>query len=179
MVVALWLLLASLPASATDVCDAQMPSALKAGMEKAFPRFRTPVSTDNLAEDVQWEITQGRDGCLGISRADFDGNGDTDFLVALTERDGPGAIVVAALSDGGEWRLHKLGTWAEGRSRLYVGVEKPGIYRRTAALEGPLEAGEVDPLECSNPVAVFGATESSGIAFCYGTGQWQYVSISD
>lgn len=178
-ILAVWLVLASLPAFAADACDAQIPSALKVQIEEAFPRFRTPVTTDNLAEDVEWDRSQGRKGCLGIAQADFDGDGATDFLFGLTEREGPGGVVVAALSSGDEWQFHQLGAWAEGRSRLYVGIEKPGTYWRTAALDGPLAAGEVNPLECPNAVALYGAAESSAVAFCYGPAQWQYVWVSD
>lgn len=166
-------------ALAADACDAQVPSALKTEIEKAFPAFRTPVTTDNLAEDVKWDLEQKGKGCLGVAKADFDGNGAKDFLLGLTASKGAGAIVLVALSSNGAWQFHQLGAWPEGRSRLYVSAKKPGTYVRTEALDGPLEPGEISPLNCRHPVAVFGATESSGVAYCYKQTKWQHVWISD
>jgi hypothetical protein len=173
------LTLTNFPAIATDACDAQVPRALKAEIEKAFPAFRTPVATDNLAEDVKWDLEQKGKGCLGVAKADFDGNGTKDFLLGLTARKGTGATVLIALSLNGAWQFHQLDAWPEGRSRLYVSAEKPGTYVRTEALEDPLEPGEMSPLKCQNPVAVFGATESTGVAYCYKKNKWQHVWVSD
>ncbi len=171
--------LTSLPAVAGDACGAQLPSALKAQVAKAFPAFRTPAATDNLPEDVEWDLKQKGKGCLGVAIADFDGNGTQDFLLGLTAKKDGGAIVLVALSRSGKWQFHQLDAWPEGRSRLYVSAEKPGVYVRTQALDGPLEPGEVSPLNCSHSVAVFGATESTGVAYCYKKGKWPYVWVSD
>jgi len=176
---AVLLSLTSLPAIAGDACDAQLPSALKARVATAFPAFRTPAVTDNLPEDVEWDLKQKGKGCLGVAKADFDGNGTQDFLLGLTAKKGDRAIVLVALSRRGKWQFHQLDMWPEGRSRLYVSADKPGVYVRTEALDGPREHGEVSPLRCSHSVAVFGTTESTGVAYCYKKGKWPYVWVSD
>jgi hypothetical protein len=167
------------PIFAADSCEAQIPSSLKVALSKAFPKFRAPLATDNLAEDIEWDLKEGRKGCLGVAVADFDGDGTKDLLLGLTALRGSGALIVVALARGKNWKLETLNEWPEGRSRLYVAADKPGVYRRTEALDGPLEPGEVNPLTCRHWVAIFGATESSGVAYCYNNHRWQHVWISD
>jgi hypothetical protein len=181
MRIALFVLLALLPLQALseDACDAKLPSELKILAAETFPEYRTPVVADNMQEDVDWNLQQKGDGCLAVARADFDGNEQTDVLIGLTERNGKGAKVVVALSREGSWELSELATWAHGRSRLYVDAEGAGSYERSPALEGPLEPGEEDHIECQNSVAIFGATESTGIAYCFKNHAWTYVWISD
>lgn len=178
-ILAALLSLTSAPAIAGDVCDAQLPSALRAQVVETFAKFRTPAVRDNLPEDVEWNHQHQGNGCLGVAKADFDGDGRQDFLLGLTAKQGNGAIVLAALSRGGKWQFHRLAVWPEGRSRLYVSAENPGVYVRTEALDGPLQHGEVSPLKCFHPVAVFGTTESTGVAYCYKKGKWPHVWISD
>jgi len=173
------LMLLGAPGIAADPCEVQIPSSLKVAVGKAFSKFRAPLSTDNLAEDIEWDLKEGRKGCLGVAIADFDGDGTKDFLLGLTALRGSGALVVVALARGKNWKLETLSEWPEGRDRLYVAVDKPGVYRRTEALDGPLEPGEIDPLRCLHSAAVFGATESSGVAYCYNNHRWQHVWVSD
>lgn len=171
-------MLTTTPVLAADACSSKFPEGLKATVTAAFPTFRLPLVTDNLTEDVAWSEEQTGNSCLGAAQADFDGNGTKDFLLGLTEKKGVGAIVVAALSQDGKWRLHELDSWPEGRSRLYVAADKAGAYE--SVFEGePSEKGEVNHLVCSHAVAVFGATESSGVAYCYRRGAWQHTWISD
>jgi len=177
-ILAVLLTFTALPALAADACHAQLPKGLKAAVAAAFPAFRLPSVADNLAEDVAWSKEQTGNACLGVAKADFDSNGKPDWLLGLTAKNGNGALVLVALSLGGKWRLHKLDTWPEGRSRLYVTTDSPGTY--DSVLEGePSEQGEVNRLICPHAVAVFGATESSGVAYCYSRKGWQHTWISD
>jgi len=167
------------PALGADSCQVQIPASLKVALAKAFPKFRAPIATDNLAEDIEWDLKEGRNGCLGVAIADFDGDGARDLLLGLTALKGPGALIVVALARGKSWKLETLDEWSRDRNRLYVAADKPGVYRRTEALDGPLEPGEIDPLRCLHSAAMFGATESSGVAYCYNNHRWQHVWISD
>ena len=177
-ILAALLTLTAPPALASDACNSLLSEDLAATVTAAFPAFRLPLVTDNLAEDVAWSKEQTGNACLGVAQADFDGNGTKDWLLGLVEKKGAGALVVAALSRGGKWQLHELDSWPEGRSRLYVAVDKAGTYG--SVLEGePSEKGEVNHLVCSHAVAIFGATESSGVAYCYRHGTWQHTWISD
>lgn len=164
---------------ATDSCDDQLPESLKSMIPEIFPGFRAPNTNDNLADDVEWDLKEGGRGCLGVASADFDGAGDQDFILGLSAVQGSDALVAVALAQGQSWKLQVLSERGGPRSRLYVTTDKPGTYRRTEALDGPLEAGEVDTLECAHSVAVYGAVESSGVAYCYSNGQWQHVWVSD
>lgn len=178
-IIAAILILFSGPAYAADSCAAQIPSSLKVALAKAFPNFRAPLATDNLEEDIEFDLKKGGKGCLGVAVADFDGDGTKDILLGLTALKGSGALIVVALAPGKDWKLESLDEWPEGRISLYVKANTPGVYRRTKASDGPLEPGEVNPLTCPHSVAVFGATESSGVAYCYNNQRWQHVWISD
>jgi len=48
------------PAFAADSCEVQIPSSLKIALGKVFPKFRAPLATDNLAEDIEWDLKEGR-----------------------------------------------------------------------------------------------------------------------
>lgn len=166
-------------ALAGDACSSQLPIALQSALASAFPNFRVPTVTDNLPEDAQWNLEHHGTGCLGVAAADFDGNGTKDYVIGLTALRGTGAAVVVALFRNSKWQLRQLSAWPDGRSRLYVSTEEPGKYVRTEALDGPLEPGEAAHFTCRNPVAVFGGVESSGVAYCYKSGAWPHVWISD
>ena len=144
------------------------------------PGFRMPLSTDNLAEDVEYNISNRGSGCLGVARGDFDGNGKQDYLIALTSRTGPGVAIVVVLRRKNGWSVERLNELAEGRSRLFVEASPPGKYEMTQTLDVPLsEPGEVLAFTCKQSVAVFGATESSAVAYCRVGSSWQHVWISD
>ena len=166
-------------APAADTCQAQIPEQLSTSLKKQFPGYRPPLATDNLAEDIEWNIKEGGKGCLGVAIADFDGDGSKDFLLGLTSLDGKGTLVTVALTRGSSWDFHTLGSWKEGRSRLYMAAEKPGLFKRTKSLNGALGPGEKESMSCSNPGALFGATESSGVVYCYAKGKWHHVWVSD
>jgi hypothetical protein len=175
---AIFLTFIATPALAEDVCNSQIPGTLKAAIAVEFPLFRIPLVTDNLEEDVAWGKEENGNSCLGVAKADFDGNSTTDWLIGLTQKNGTGALVVAALSQGKQWHFHRLDSWPEGRSRLYVTIDRPGTYESIIGGK-PAKKGEVKRLVCRHAVAVFGATESSGVAYCYSRGSWKHTWISD
>ncbi|MBB5863531.1 hypothetical protein [Xanthomonas sp. 3058] len=176
-VLAVLSLLVAPSAAAGDACHALLPGVLISQVTERFPSFRLPAVTDNLAEDVAWSKEQSGNECLGAASADFDGDGTKDWLLGLTAKAGTGSSVIVALTRGDSWQLHKLAEWPEGRSRLYVGAEKPGTY--DSLFDGPYEPGEVSSFVCPHSVVVFGAAESSGVAYCYKAGKWQHTWISD
>jgi hypothetical protein len=165
------------PALAADACRAPLPNVLIDQVTERFPSFRLPAVADNLVEDVEWSKKQTGNECLGATAADFDGDGTKDWVLGLTAKQGAGSLVLVALAHGEKWQLHKLVAWPEGRSRLYVSAEKAGTY--DSLFDGPYEPGEVGRLVCPQSVVVFGATESSGVAYCYTAGKWQHAWISD
>lgn len=162
-----------------DACLALIPEHLSAALKQKFPGYRPPVASDNLAEDIEWNIRNGGNGCLGVAIADFDGDGNEDFLLGLTSLTGEGALITVAFARGRSWDFHTLDSWKDGRVTLYVAAEKPGRFKRTEALDGPLEKGEKETMTCANSGALFGATESSGVVYCFAKGEWHYVWVSD
>jgi len=179
LILVIGLLLLPVKTAAGDACEALLPNPLRASLEKTFPAYRSPLATDNLPEDIEWQVQHGGPGCLGGASADFNGDSQLDWVIGLSARQGAGGAVVVALRRGRDWSFHVLATLPDGRVRLYVASDKPGLYRRTEAVSGALESGEVDSLRCQHAVVVFGATESSGVAYCLARGRWQHVWISD
>jgi hypothetical protein len=136
-------------AQCADSCQAQIPKALSVAVATTFPGYRTPLETDNLPEDVQYNRTHGGNGCLGVAVADFNGDGHKDFLIGLTAMNGVSGLGVVALTSENGWRFQNIQTWTEdARVRQYVEAGKPGKCERTEALEGLPGAGERNPLRC-------------------------------
>ena len=177
-ILAILLILVAAPVFANDLCVSQLPGTLKAAISNAYPSYRLPLVTDNLAEDVAWSKKRTGSSCLGVAKGDFAGNGTEGWVLGLTQKRGNGALVVVALLLKGKWQLHKLVSWLDSRSRLYVAAYKPGTY--DSVLDGePSEEGEVDHLACKHDVAVYGETESTGVAYCYSRGTWRHTWFSD
>ena len=148
-------------------------------LTKAFSGYRLPRELDNSQDDIKYAVEHVGTACLGVAKADFDGDGQSDYLIGLTSVDGQDALVVVALARKSGWALHKLDTWKDGRSRLYVEADPAGKYDDVGDNDGPLEKGQVLTLRCPHSWAVFGATESSGVAYCYLDSVWKHVWISD
>jgi hypothetical protein len=166
-----------LAAKAADTCEPLVPQTLKAQLLEAFAGFRLPRETDNLPEDVQYAEEHAQRRCLGVATADFDGDGVDDYVVGLTALHGDGALVVVALTRPTLWVLQKLDAWPDQRIRLYVSAEPSGNYDRVG--DEPLEPGEVEHLRCPHAVAIYGATESTGVAYCFAESRWTHARFSD
>lgn len=174
-------ILALIPMTATarDACASLLPQSLAAELQARFPGYRLPES-DNLPEDVKYAREHGGNACLGVGTGDFDGDGAKDYLIGLTSADGEGALVAVAFSRKSGWEFSQLFVSTSGRSRLYVEVDPPGTYERFGDADAiSLEKGEVARIKCLHNVAVFGATESSGVAYCFQAQHWKHVWISD
>jgi hypothetical protein len=167
------------PVAAADSCEGQIPASLRKVLESSYPDFRIPRETDNLQDDVSGNREQGGSGCLGYASADFNGDGMPDVIIGLSAKAGGAAIVVVAMATGASWEVHELKRWKGNRSRLYVATGKPDRYDRSKSLDGPLEKGEADSLVCPNSVAILGATEASGVAYCFNANKWRFVWMSD
>jgi len=176
---ALALIVASPAVQAGDYCAGKFPESLEAALGKSFPAYRMPRSSDSPEYDIDYDLKNGGSGCLSVASADFDGDANADYIVGLTAQNGLGGLVAIALARPSDWQFKVLSKLPDGRSQLYVATDKPGIYNRTEALDGPLEQDEVDPLICPNSVAMFGALESTGVAFCLNDDKWQHVWVSD
>lgn len=165
-------------AFAVDACQEQIPRSLSIAIAKGFPTYRTPLVTDNSADDVSWNLKQGGNGCFGVATADLDGNGVKDFVLGLSSKKTDEALIVVAFSKGKSWRIDKLSAWSDGRLRLFVDTSPAGTYELSEALDGP-GPGEITTLMCPHSVAIYGGIESWAVANCFKEGKWLHVQTSD
>ena len=165
-----------LASAAADSCDALVPPNLQSILLSRFSEYRLPRESDNLNEDVRYARGRGGSGCLGVETGDFDGRGRLSYIVAMTARTGDGAVVLVAIPRGHTWAIHTLDVLKTGRSRLYVSSMPAGSYDDVG--DGP-EAGAEEHLACPHPLALFGTTEASGVAYCFLNGKWKHVWVSD
>jgi hypothetical protein len=180
MIVPAMLFAIALVTGPSDHCAMMGSPSLRDSVARSFPGYRFPTSGDNLAEDVEYSLKHNGTGCLGVAAGDFDGDGKPDYVIGLTRTRGDSALIIAAIDRPSGWVFERLGAWPKGRSTLYVAVDRPGRYVRSAAFDEPPTArDEVSSLTCKNDVAVFGKSEANGIAFCRRGKWWQYVWISD
>jgi hypothetical protein len=163
-----------------DACDEQIPASLK-DLVRQMGSVRTPEVRDNSGPDVEADLREGGNGCLGVAVADFDGDGKDDVLMRLPSLVDQGAAIFVALARlNGTWRPEPLIAHETGSAQLYVKAGRPGVYRRAGSLDGPLEEGEVGSFDCPHAVVVFGTIESSAVAYCYvEPRRWQHVWLSD
>ena len=164
---------------APDACRSQIPDTLRQALQQRFPKHDLPQVSDSLAEDVQFDRSKGGNGCILLKRADFDGDGREDFAIGLAPQANRVPLVVVALSRDRSWAISTIRSWVDNISRLYVSSAAPGLLKRTEALDGPVEPDERTSLRCDQTAVIVGATESTGIAYCYVKTRWLYVWISD
>lgn len=175
------LLLAGATASAQprpDTCQAQIPRTLANALSSAFPGYRTPLETDNAPDDIEYSRRHGGNGCLGVATADLTGEGKKDYVVGLTAIKGSAGLVVVALPRTGGWRFDRIQSRVEhARYLQYVDIAEPGRYDRT--INGPLEAGETQSVDCPHWVARVGAVGATSVVYCYQQGRWSHVRRSE
>ena len=164
----------------TDSCSKSVPQSLASAAKLAFPGYRMPREIDNLPEDIKYNRRHGGSGCLGVAAADLNGDSRRDYVLGLAAKTGAEGLAVIALSDKEGWKFQKIRSWTEDtRARMYVSTVKPGKHERTASRDGPLEVGERESIQCPRRGALVGATESTGIVYCYINNQWPYVWVSN
>ena len=163
------------PSLADDACSAVVPAKLAAVAASAFPGYRAPRDTDNLAEDVSAWAKNGK-GCISAVKGDFYGDGMTSYLLAMTSmRSNNAGVVVAARGVHDKWQFETLETLSEGRNRLFLDRGRPGTYHDG----GSENSGAGAPLFCTHDVVLMGATEAGEAAYCRLEKGWRHVVLSD
>jgi hypothetical protein len=164
-----------------DACAAMIPATLAQALLLNFPKYRLPHATENDPIEVNGDRAEGGNGCLRVGMGNFGGNGNRDFIIGMTPRQGRVPLVVVALAGHNGWVFHVISKkWVDDSRSLCLGKGRPGRYHRNYdILEGPLEAGEKESFDCDQDVVVVGICEASGIAYCYANGKWNYVHFSD
>jgi len=161
-----------------DACRSALPESLVAAAARQFPDYRAPLAADNAADDVAFNIKQGRSGCLGVASADLDGDGVADYVLGLAPLQGPRPLAVIALARGAQWVFHVIESEVGTRARLYVDVVPPGRYDRNEALGPPHAEDDQRQLGCTWSGAVVGATRATGIVYCLVRGSWRRVTVA-
>jgi hypothetical protein len=171
----------SSPASSEDACANKLPSSLIDQLKARFPHHRVPVSSDNEAWAVASDRRSGGDGCLGIAKGDFDGDGTIDFAVLLSPAGDTTSPLIVALGDSQTYGLDSLDVSTGPRRIYYVSALVPGRYQRTKTLSDAvaLEPGELAVFESKRPGIVTGALEDGAVAYFYDGHRWVHVWLSD
>jgi hypothetical protein len=163
---------------AGDACASMLPADLRKVATRKFPAYRLPRQSDNLPEDIRFNLEHGGNGCQGVAAGDFNGDGQRDIaFLAMSRKD---VRLVVALKRSASWHVEKIWTAGEpsDRNRLYVDVGPPGEYVDLGLGDQP-GPGQVEKFTSKSDVVVTGMTESTGIAFWKGPKGWVHVWISD
>jgi hypothetical protein len=162
-----------------DSCQEQIPRTLANAAAAAFPGYRTPLETDNAPDDIQTSQAHGGSACLGVAVGDFTGDGKKQYLLGLTAQTGSAGLAVIALPHRGGWHFQRIRSGSEAaRVQQYVRVGEPGKYARAALTKGPPGPAEGPGLDCPHSVALVGAIDAAGLAYCFEQGQWLHVTVA-
>jgi hypothetical protein len=143
-----------------------------------FPGYALPLASDNEQWVSDLNKREGGPGCVGVARADFNGDGSEDFAFLLSSDRHDHNVLAVALRRASDWQMESLRVFDSPRKSLYVGVAKPGNYERSEALDGPtIEPGEVESHRSSWAGVISGVLESSGIYYFRKDSCWVHLWI--
>ena len=78
------------------------------------------------------------------------------------------------------WAIYRLPTWCGTLSTCYVQTVKPGLYKRSEAMDTPPSSpDERAQIESRTESVLSGTLEAAGIVYVYTKGNWRYVWVSD
>ncbi len=164
-----------------DPCTGAIPSHAADAVKRVDPKYRLPLSSDSLPEDVAMNRQQGGTGCLLVSVGNFTGAGKKDYALVLRSAGGQSVRVVGAYQRSETWRVDTLAEWGDD-VRPYVELIGAGSYGSIADIPGPgeeEEPGHVRHVDSVFPGILTGTIEASGVAYCHVKGKWIHVWLSD
>ncbi len=175
-----WLLASAVLAGGPDVCEQKVPASLRRTLGLKFPGFRLPRLADQSRDASQFNKRAGGDGCVTVAMGDFDGDGRRDIAVLLVNPESHAVRLVVALRRDSDWAVSSLPTWCGRIDTCYVETAKPGVFKRSEALDTPLSPpDERDQIASRTENVMTGTIESTGIVYVYTNGTWPYVWVSD
>lgn len=155
------------------------PDLVKLLAEK-FPGYRVPQLADLGQQYIDFELSEGWNGCYSIAQGDFNGDHRQDFAIWLTSIKGKSLRLVVTFQHKKSWAADEIPAFCENVKYCYVKPEKPGTYVRTNALDSPpTRKDERVKLRSKTTSVKAGKWESTGIVYVYSKGHWNYVWISD
>ncbi len=169
----------AMAAQPKECAEILSPDLVKLLAEK-FPDYRVPQLVDLEQQYIDFELSEGRNGCYAVAQGDFNGDHRQDFAIWLTAAKGKSLRLVVALQQEKSWTVDELPSFCENVKYCYVKPEKPGTYVRTNALDSPpTRRDERVKLRSKTTSVMAGKWESTGIVYVYSEGHWNYVWVSD
>lgn len=166
--------------SLDDYCPKKIPTEIQFLLNQKFPSFRLPQKTDNLREDIEQDIKDGGDGCLGLSIGKFFNSESNDYAIILTEINGDGGILVAVSHLKTRWKVEVIEKVPEGRKRLFVRRLKAGKYTNIHSRKDvAYDRNEIGQINTKLDGIGFGRTESSAVGFFRTKGKWVHLQLDD
>jgi hypothetical protein len=163
-----------------DSCEQKVPASLKRLLSSKFPGFRPARLTDQAGDATEVNKHSGGDGCITVAAGDFDGDGQKDVALLLTSPKSDVVRLVVALHRAASWAIYRLPTWCGPVGACYVQTAKPGLFKRSEALDTPLSPpDERNQSESRTESIISGTVEATGIVYVYTNGNWHYVWVSD
>jgi len=158
-----------------DLCEQKLPESVKTQLTSEFPGYRPARLTDQAPD-----ATEVNDGCITVAVGDFDGDGQKDVALLLTNPQSDAVRLVVALHRAAGWAIYSLPTWCGRVSGCYVQTAKPGVFRRSLSLGARLSSpDERYQIESRTENVVSGTVDATGIVYVYSNGKWQYAWFSD
>ena len=162
----------------SDACASLVPPALRAVLTTAYPDHRLVLGTDHDHYHVQQSRKNGGSACLGVARADFDGDGKRDLAVLLASAKKMETLLIAALRDGSGWKLELVETEDVAVRSKYVGTVKPGTHEARHYGEPPLP-NQLEKITSRTFGIDTGMLESTARFFFRIDGRWVFVWMAD
>ncbi len=184
MTIAIPSLLLLVTAASGDACRVQIPQSVSAAITASDSRWlglELPLETDNRPEDVASDRKHGGTGCLGVAKAEFDGDGKRDIALVTITPHGE-VVLVAALARGNSWKIEIVSyTHYFGREFVVITTAPPGRYSpdpKDTKLSTPVDLRPVQ-VKTWGLLEGGGATDpsatSSDLWYRYGDNDWARI----
>ena len=163
----------------TDACRSQIPETLAKAFTSTYPKYRLPLVTDNLAEDVQERRLSGNNACFGVATGDFNGDTTKDIAFIAAQATEPSkAVVIVAFQKRDGWEFSRLLSLPT-RSRMFVSAAKAGKYVHTDSYAPAPNTGDLSALTCKHAAVVIGLVEASEDIYCLVGNTWSHTNVVD
>jgi hypothetical protein len=164
--------------TSTDACAAMVPAVLGQELAQRFHDARLPLTTDSPS--ARRKVPgEGGSTCPLIARADFNGDGRSDFVLILPKKAAPGYRLIVAVDSPGGFKVNGLESSNAPVVNLFVDVAKPGTYSHTDAYAFKPSPGAVENIANDCAGFWFGELEAAADVYFIKKGRWLRVHAVD